>query len=553
MERFLKGRKLLPSPPTPDSSALQLQVAAYADYLRQVRGFSRSTVESHIRTATRFLTFLQVDRTPSVLARVDVSHVERFVRKEGKGVSRGTLQHAIASLRGLLRFLAVFGKVTPGLETQIDTPLLYKEERLPRALPWETVRSFLQSIPRTTPMGRRDHAMFFLIATYGLRVSEVVALTLDDLAWRSAQIRISQVKIRGAMILPLIDEVAAVLADYLRHVQRPTGLRHLFFRVRAPFGPLSRAAVSKAFEAWSRRSGLNIPFQRRPLSPPLVCRSTAAPWYFAEDDWGYPRSPVAGKYCALFAACHRRSARSRAVGAPAQLPDGGAGMNIAFSSSLALLLRRYITLKQTLGRGYVKETGVLLSLDQFLADPKNLYDNFSILKPSTGGVKKKERLRPGTRRTQMRIVRNFCLYRRRGQPQCFVPEIALFPRPHQPLKPYFFSPTEVQELLAQCSPEAHTSFSRCGLKFSPPRRGAPVYHRNAVGRTATPDRGRLRLPTGTLLIRASKFHKSRLLPLPDDVRQEIEVYYDRRRRSLPMTPDTPFVWNSSHGGRAYAS
>ena len=261
MERFLKGRKLLPSPPTPDSTALQLQVAAYADYLRQVRGFSRSTVESHIRTATRFLTFLQVDKTPSVLARVDVSHVERFVRKEGKGVSRGTLQHAIAALRGLLRFLAVFGKVTPGLETQIDTPLLYKEERLPRALPWETVRSFLQSIPRTTPMGRRDHAMFFLIATYGLRVSEVVALTLDDLAWRSAQIRISQVKIRGAMILPLMDEVAAVLADYLSHVQRPTGFRHLFFRVRAPFGPLKRAAVSKAFEAWSRRSGLNIPFQ----------------------------------------------------------------------------------------------------------------------------------------------------------------------------------------------------------------------------------------------------------------------------------------------------
>jgi integrase len=110
-------------------------------------------------------------------------------------------------------------------------------------------------------MGRRDHAMFFLIATYGLRVSEVAALTLDDLAWRSAQIRISQVKIRGAMILPLIDEVAAVLADYLRHVQRPTGLRHLFFRLRAPFGPLKRAAVSKAFEAWSRRSGLNIPFQ----------------------------------------------------------------------------------------------------------------------------------------------------------------------------------------------------------------------------------------------------------------------------------------------------
>ena len=125
----------------------------------------------HLRTATHFLTFLWVDKTPSVLAHVDVSHVERFVRKEGKGVSRGTLQHTIAALRGLLRFLAVSGKVAPGLETQIDTPRVYKEEQLPRALPWETVRAFLQSIPRMTSLGRRDHAMFFLIATYGLRVS----------------------------------------------------------------------------------------------------------------------------------------------------------------------------------------------------------------------------------------------------------------------------------------------------------------------------------------------------------------------------------------------
>lgn len=227
-------------------------------------------------------------------------------------------------------------------------------------------------------------------------------------------------------------------------------------------------------------------------------------------------------------------------------------MNIAFSSSLALLLRRYITLKQTLGREYVKETGVLLSLDQFLVDPKNPDHNLNF-ETFHRWCQKKERLRPGTRRTQMRIVRNFCLYRRRSEPQCFVPEIALFPRPHQPLKPYIFSPTEVQELLAQCS-------RLRPIPHSPVR--PQVYRLVVVLLFTTGMRlgELLRLTVadydsrqGTLLIRASKFHKSRLLPLPDDVRREIEVYLDdRRRRSLPMTPDTPFVWNSSHGGRAYA-
>jgi len=227
-------------------------------------------------------------------------------------------------------------------------------------------------------------------------------------------------------------------------------------------------------------------------------------------------------------------------------------MNIVFSSSLALLLRRYITLKQTLGREYAKETRVLLSLDQFLADPKNPDHNLNS-ETFHRWCQKEERLRPGTRRNHMRIVRNFCLYRRRSEPQCFVPEIALFPRPHQLLQPYIFSPAEVQELLAQCS--------RLRPILCSPLRSEVFLLVVVLLFTTGMRRGELLRLTvadydsqqATLLIRASKFHKSRLLPLPDDVRREVEVYLDaRRRRSLPMTPDTPLVWNSHHGGRAYA-
>jgi integrase len=56
----------------------------------------------------------------------------------------------------------------------------------------------------------------------------------------------------------------------------------------------------------------------------------------------------------------------------------------------------------------------------------------------------------------------------------------------------------------------------------------------------------------TLLIRASKFHKSRLLPLPDDVRREVDCSLQaRRRRRLIVTPDTPLIWNGPQGDRAF--
>lgn len=261
MERFLRVRGLLKPPIPKDPSPTSLQLAAYFEYLREVRGFAPGTVHQHLHTAREFLAYREFDKTPKALATVDASDLEGFVRKAGRGVTRGTLQHTVSKLRSFLRFLAMCGKAAPGLDTQIDTPRLYRQEQLPRALPWETVRAFLQSIPRTTPMGRRDYTMFFLITTYGLRASEVVALTLDDLHWRSARIRLPQTKTRGAIELPLTDEVATVLVDYLRHVPRPAGFRQLFLRVRAPIGTLKPSAVTEAFQGWSRRSQLKIPFR----------------------------------------------------------------------------------------------------------------------------------------------------------------------------------------------------------------------------------------------------------------------------------------------------
>ena len=114
------------------------------------------------------------------------------------------------------------------------------------------------------------------MATYGLRACEVVTLTLDDVEWRARRLRIPQRKTRGSLWLPLTDEVGTALLDYLRHgrhalnVRRqrvpfrggpPRSYRELFLRCRTPTGVLKPTAVTEAFQAWSKRSGLAIPFQ----------------------------------------------------------------------------------------------------------------------------------------------------------------------------------------------------------------------------------------------------------------------------------------------------
>ena len=51
-----------------------------------------------------------------------------------------------------------------------------------------------------------------------------------------------------------------LLVDYLRDARPSSSLRHLFLRARAHEGTLKPTAVTEAFQAWSKRSGLSITF-----------------------------------------------------------------------------------------------------------------------------------------------------------------------------------------------------------------------------------------------------------------------------------------------------
>ena len=260
LERYLVARGLIvdghQATATPQALALSEE---YANHLREVRGFAASTVSSHRRTAQCFLEHLKEAGT--AVERIEASHIESYIAKAGRRLTRGSLQHDIAALRGFLRFLTTDGRMPAGLDYPIDTPRLYRLEQLPRALPWETVRTLLRSMETTSPMGLRDYAMFLLIATYGLRASEIVAISLDDIRWRQRILRIHQRKTSSPLELPLTNEVLSALVKHLKRTPPPASYRRVFLRMRAPMGVLKPTAVTEAFQALVRKSGLSIPYQ----------------------------------------------------------------------------------------------------------------------------------------------------------------------------------------------------------------------------------------------------------------------------------------------------
>jgi site-specific recombinase XerD len=261
LERYLATAGVIAASGTDTAGtpAPEILSEEYANHLREVRGFAASTICHHRYASQCFLKHLKTKKIP--LGSIQPKDVEAYVNKTGKRLSRASLQHDIAALRGFLRFLATDGKTPTGLDRRIDTPRIYRLEQLPRALPWDTVTLLLRSIETTSAMGLRDYAMFLLIATYGLRASEVVALSLDDILWRQGILRIHQRKTSSPLELPLTNEVLAVMVKHLKRTPPPAPYRRVFLRMRAPIGMLKPTAVTEAFQAAARKSGLNIPYQ----------------------------------------------------------------------------------------------------------------------------------------------------------------------------------------------------------------------------------------------------------------------------------------------------
>lgn len=219
-------------------------------------------------------------------------------------------------------------------------------------------------------------------------------------------------------------------------------------------------------------------------------------------------------------------------------------MTTTFSSVLAPTIHRYLTLKRALGRQYAMHERILAHLDRFLAarGADLGSDTFAAWCLTF------QHLASGNRRTHMREVRNTCLYRRRRDPSCFVPDERLFPPVHQAVRPHLFTDRQVDQLLAVARTRAHTDNSPL----------CPEMMRLAIVLLYTTGMRRrelTRLTVGdydarerTLMIRESKFHKSRLIPVSGDAAREIGHVLDVRRHGrFPVGPESPLLWHRYRG------
>jgi integrase len=174
-----------------------------------------------------------------------------------------------------LRYLAVNGRCSGGLDQALISPPNWSRQSLPRGLSPQDTNRVLALCP-TTPVGIRDRAILLLLVRLGLRAGDVAALRLMDLCFQTATLRVCG-KGGREVRLPLPQEVGEALLDYLRRGRPRSESDYLFLRAVAPFRPfgIKNRQPGQAVKHVARSA-----LQRAGIQPPTpgahVFRHTAA-------------------------------------------------------------------------------------------------------------------------------------------------------------------------------------------------------------------------------------------------------------------------------------
>ena len=164
-------------------SLMQELLTKYFNHLLIERGVAQNTLEAYGRDLRRFLLFVQENKgltdvhevTPEVI-------IEYLVRIKNEGLAANSMNRSLAALRGFYKYL-LREKVI--IETPLaDIELAKVWMKLPDTVSKEEMNAILAQPGSQTTPAIRNTAMLELLYATGMRVSELINLTMNSVNWQ---------------------------------------------------------------------------------------------------------------------------------------------------------------------------------------------------------------------------------------------------------------------------------------------------------------------------------------------------------------------------------
>ena len=225
----------------------------YTDLLL-VKRDSEQTAITYKISAEEFLNWLVTEHIK--LKDVSVQNLLYYIiKRKEDGCSELTIAKDISGLRAFGDYLERKGMWSENPAMELDKPKAARN--LPKVLSLEQIDSLLDSIDKTSLSGKRDDALFELVYSCGLRISEVCTLKLANLHLEERLILVHG-KGDKERLVPFGDRAYEKILVYLNEVRpelvKGRNVAELFVNYRGE--PISRKGVWKRFKELEALSGV---------------------------------------------------------------------------------------------------------------------------------------------------------------------------------------------------------------------------------------------------------------------------------------------------------
>lgn len=235
----------------------------FLNHLAVERGLAKNTLAAYSRDVNRYLSFLQAEGIGSFEEAKQAQVARHLIDLKESGYSSRTIARHLSALRTFYRFLQTEGFFEEDPTLHLDSPKA--KGGLPSVLTLEEVERLLQAPRAETAMGLRDKAMLEVLYATGLRVSELITLSLSQVNLSTGYVRCLG-KGGKERIVPLGTQALHALKDYLERARPSFACPEPCRRVRgrsSPFlflgrggRPLTRQGFWKLLKGYAKAAGI---------------------------------------------------------------------------------------------------------------------------------------------------------------------------------------------------------------------------------------------------------------------------------------------------------
>ena len=157
--------------------------------LKIEKGLAENSILSYKIDLAKYHAFIENRQRIDNIANVSQRNLRAYVRYlNAENISPNSIKRAISCIRNYHQFLVSEGKMDNNPALQIDTPKVAR--KLPNVLSVEEIDKILHFIPKKAPMAKRDIAIFEMMYSCGLRVTELCNFKMSNILWDSEMIRV---------------------------------------------------------------------------------------------------------------------------------------------------------------------------------------------------------------------------------------------------------------------------------------------------------------------------------------------------------------------------